>query len=251
MKAKKPKGLYVLSISIPDVLSHIERNQFIGFHSIHKKHASQKNIWDDFGSENSEINSDFFELKKKIQNETQSFVDNNKPSDKVYKELVTGKFTSTLNKKLTAKDSIYFTQEKLTPASFKTLYRSSWALVNSIMHGSLVIHFIEENEEISLMVSNLQSEFWAGIYAGSIGANSRDILVENARRAANIRHKHNRDIAEKIKQWFISNQSKYSSLDAAAEAASNLFPVAFRTARKHIGEIAKKHPLRAKRKSSK
>ena len=243
MKSKIPKGLDVLNISIPDVLyllHQIEAMQFLGFHSIHKKkYASQKNMWDDFYSKNSEINADFFELKKKIQNETQSFIDNYKPSDKMFEELLHSEFTWALSKKLTAKDSIYFTQEKLTPASFKTRYPSCMPLVQSITLGSLVKHYIGLKMEYFLLTIILQSEFWAGHYVGTVGANSIDILAENARNAARVSHAKHYKLRDAIQSWWLENRTHYKTQEKAAIAASELFGCTIDTAKKHIRAKAK------------
>lgn len=66
-----------------------------------------------------------------------------------------------------------------------------------------------------------------------------DALSINAAKAANARHAENRITAERIKLWYQENHKRFASLDAAAEAATRVEPVAFRTARKHIGAAAK------------
>jgi hypothetical protein len=69
---------------------------------------------------------------------------------------------------------------------------------------------------------------------------------EGARNAATKRHAHNRATADRIASWYFDNHKSFRSLDAAAEAVTRIEHVAFRTARKHIGEAAKK--LRSTRK---
>lgn len=67
-----------------------------------------------------------------------------------------------------------------------------------------------------------------------------------ARKANEARHVHNRATASRIVHWYFENHKKFQSLDAAAEAVTRIESVAFRTARKHIGEAAKE--LRSTRK---
>jgi hypothetical protein len=67
-------------------------------------------------------------------------------------------------------------------------------------------------------------------------------VSKNARKAADARHAENREIAERIKAWYIENHHRFRSLDAAAEAATRIEPVVVKTARKHIGDAAKKIP---------
>lgn len=74
---------------------------------------------------------------------------------------------------------------------------------------------------------------------------ARIIMSERARSAANVRHAENREIAERIKAWYRENRHRYRSMDAAAAAVTKIEPVAFKTARKHIGDAAKTYPLRA------
>ena len=56
--------------------------------------------------------------------------------------------------------------------------------------------------------------------------------------AADARHAENRAKAESIKAWWRENKNGLS-MDAAAEIAAKSHSVAFRTARKHIGDAAK------------
>jgi len=67
----------------------------------------------------------------------------------------------------------------------------------------------------------------------------REVMSENARNAANVRHAENREIAERIKVWYRENRHRFRSMDAAAQAVIRIEPVAFRTARDHIGAEAK------------
>ncbi|MCP5227681.1 hypothetical protein [Accumulibacter sp.] len=71
-------------------------------------------------------------------------------------------------------------------------------------------------------------------------------LSDLAKRAAFVRHAADREKAETIKEWYRKHRQLHRSMDAAAEVAATTFDVAFRTARKHIGEEAKK--LRSARK---
>ncbi|AVR87522.1 hypothetical protein [Thauera aromatica] len=64
--------------------------------------------------------------------------------------------------------------------------------------------------------------------------------------AASARHAEDYETAERIQAWYVENHHHYRSMDAAADAVTGLEPVAFRTARKHIGAAAKK--LRSARK---
>lgn len=74
----------------------------------------------------------------------------------------------------------------------------------------------------------------------------RQLRSMSAKKAAAARHGENREIAERLKEWFTENRDSFPSLDAAAQAAIKIEPVAFRTARKHIGDAAKE--LRSARK---
>tara|TARA_R110001583_G_C5671067_1_gene411141 strand:+ start:12752 stop:13342 length:591 start_codon:yes stop_codon:yes gene_type:complete len=69
-----------------------------------------------------------------------------------------------------------------------------------------------------------------------------DAITNLARRAAMARHAENYETAERIKAWYAENHHQFKSMDAAAQAAIKLEPVAFKTARKHIGEAAKNLP---------
>lgn len=62
---------------------------------------------------------------------------------------------------------------------------------------------------------------------------------ESARTANAARHAENREIAERIKGWFHKYGKDYKSLSAAAEAATRIEPVSYRTAYKHIAAAAK------------
>ncbi|MEF8755090.1 MAG: hypothetical protein V5B60_14370 [Accumulibacter sp.] len=66
------------------------------------------------------------------------------------------------------------------------------------------------------------------------------------RRAAHARHEDDRKKAEAIKAWYRQNRDNHSSMDAAAAESAEIFSVAFRTARKHIGIGSKE--LRSARK---
>lgn len=76
---------------------------------------------------------------------------------------------------------------------------------------------------------------------GSIGR-MHEILSENARKAADARHAENREIRDRIHSWYAENHHRYRSMDKAAEAVMRIEPVAFKTARKHIGTAAKNLP---------
>lgn len=71
-------------------------------------------------------------------------------------------------------------------------------------------------------------------------------VSKNASKAANALHAEDNEIAERIKAWYLDNHHHYRSMDAAAEAVLRLEPIAFRTARKHIGTAAEE--LRSARK---
>ncbi|GEM_PF-5483810 len=239
MKPKKLNESDILSISIKKTLYLIEGMQYDGFCSIHKKSESQGKPWEEFHSNNSEIKSDFIELKKKIQNETQSFLDHYKSLENVLEDLVKHEFSIALSKKLTAKDSIYFTQEKLTPTAFKTRRLSCFALVESIRYGSVVRYLIEKKRKEFLLFIILQSEFWAGYYAGTVGVRSIDILSENARIAARASHEKHYKLRDTIQSWWLENRTHYKTQEKAAVAASELFGCAIDTAKKHIRAKAK------------
>lgn len=71
---------------------------------------------------------------------------------------------------------------------------------------------------------------------------ARKNASERARKAANASHAEDNEIAERIKSWYAENHRLYRSMDKAAEAVTRLEPVAFKTARKHIGTAAKNLP---------
>ena len=73
-----------------------------------------------------------------------------------------------------------------------------------------------------------------------------DAVKSLTKKANDARHAENREIAERLRAWYAENRHLFSSLDAAATAAIRVEPVAFTTARKHIGDAAKK--LRSARK---
>ena len=75
-------------------------------------------------------------------------------------------------------------------------------------------------------------------------ASASELLSRQGKKAADARHAENREIAQEIKDWYGANHDRYKSMDAAAEAVTKLQPVAFRTARKHIGHAAKELGLR-------
>ena len=71
-------------------------------------------------------------------------------------------------------------------------------------------------------------------------------LSSNARNAADARHAENREIAARIQAWYAENHHRFPSMDKAAEAVMRIEPVAFKTARKHIGAAAKNLPFARK-----
>jgi len=87
-----------------------------------------------------------------------------------------------------------------------------------------------------------EASYHVGVVSGKLEGSAHDPVRENAKRAAQVRHAENREIAERIKDWFIENHHRYRSKDAAAEAVTRVEPVAFKTARKHIGAAAKNLP---------
>lgn len=70
-------------------------------------------------------------------------------------------------------------------------------------------------------------------------------IRELTKKANDARHQRNRETSALIEEFYLTNHQKFSSLDAAAESAIKIFPVSFRTARKHIGAAKK---LRSTRK---
>lgn len=239
MKNKKSNELDVISVSIRDILHHIEALQFLSFYNIHKKSYSQGEAWEELYSSNSELKSDFNELKKKIQNETQSFFDHYNSSEDIIEESISFDFSSALSKELTAKNSKYFRQEKLKPAHFKTRHKSCFSLVESIKYGSLVRYLIGNKREDLLLFIIMQSQYWAGYYSGSVGAKSIDILAENARNAARASHEKHYKLRDTIQSWWLENRTHYKTQEKTAIAASELFGCSIDTAKKHIRAKAK------------
>ena len=76
----------------------------------------------------------------------------------------------------------------------------------------------------------------------TLAAARREGVRMLASKAAFARHAENREIAERIQSWYAENRHLYRSMDQAAEAVVKLEPVAWRTARKHIGAAAKNLP---------
>lgn len=83
---------------------------------------------------------------------------------------------------------------------------------------------------------------WMGAEEMHKGQSQDDPVRLLAKKAASARHAENREIAARIQDWFIENHHSYRSMDAAAEAVTRIEPIAFRTARKHIGDAAKTLP---------
>lgn len=81
-------------------------------------------------------------------------------------------------------------------------------------------------------------------FSNVVASSNIRLLDAKARsqRLSNSRHAENREIAERIKAWYIETHNQFRSMDAAAEAAAKIEPVAVRTARKHIVEAAKNLP---------
>lgn len=81
---------------------------------------------------------------------------------------------------------------------------------------------------------------------GSLGDflnGARSALVKSITKKANdASHARNREIAERIQAWYTENHQRFRSMDAAAEAVTKIEPVAFKTARKHVGIAAKNLP---------
>lgn len=67
----------------------------------------------------------------------------------------------------------------------------------------------------------------------------QEIMSLSGKRAAHASHAKDREKAETIEAWWRESRHHYKSMDAAAEAATEIVNVGFRTARKHIGEEAK------------
>ncbi|MFA7279052.1 MAG: hypothetical protein WC100_03060 [Sterolibacterium sp.] len=66
-------------------------------------------------------------------------------------------------------------------------------------------------------------------------------ISEMSKKGAMVRHAENRKIAETIQAWYLENRADFKSLDSAAEyACTEVVPISFRTARKHIGYAVKK-----------
>lgn len=66
---------------------------------------------------------------------------------------------------------------------------------------------------------------------------------ENARIAAQARHRENHDMKRQVFAWLDENFSNYKSMDGAAEAiAKGVVPVKFRTARDWVGQWKRRPP---------
>lgn len=90
---------------------------------------------------------------------------------------------------------------------------------------------------VSLLTSAARAVgLWEGV---DLRPTAKTIKAAVARIAAHARHAEDREKAESIKSWYRNNCDKHHSMDTAAEAVTTIMGVAFRTARKHIGEEAK------------
>lgn len=78
---------------------------------------------------------------------------------------------------------------------------------------------------------------WANEEAQS---GERDPVRTLARKAAAASHARHNQIAAEVATWYEKSHASFRSLDAAAAAATEKFPLSFRTARKHIGIASKK-----------
>ena len=87
-----------------------------------------------------------------------------------------------------------------------------------------------------------QDEEWLEALDKKLASERADAIKDLARKAANARHAEDNETGERIQAWYSENYHLYRSMDKAAEAAIKLEPVAFKTARKHIGIAAKKLP---------
>jgi len=87
-----------------------------------------------------------------------------------------------------------------------------------------------------------EASWHAGVVRGLLVMTEHDPVRENARKAATARHAESREIAGRIQAWYAENHHRYRSKDAAAEAVTRVEPVAFKTARKHVGAAAKNLP---------
>jgi hypothetical protein len=66
---------------------------------------------------------------------------------------------------------------------------------------------------------------------------------ENARIAAQARHRENHDMKRQVFSWLDENFIRYKSMDGAAEAiAGSVVPVKFRTARDWVGQWKRRPP---------
>ena len=64
---------------------------------------------------------------------------------------------------------------------------------------------------------------------------------ERVQKACDARHTENRAMKKNVFEWYGKNKDSFPSKDKAAEEATRLVPVSFRTARKWIDEYGK-HP---------
>ncbi|TYC62102.1 hypothetical protein ETQ85_00650 [Zoogloea oleivorans] len=71
-------------------------------------------------------------------------------------------------------------------------------------------------------------------------------VKDHARKAAAARHAKDHEIAETIQKWYADNDTKYKSMDAAAEAVSAIVGGSFDRARKHIKTAKNQATLKTK-----
>ncbi|QYG05770.1 hypothetical protein [Janthinobacterium sp. PAMC25594] len=88
-----------------------------------------------------------------------------------------------------------------------------------------------------------EANLWLGLLKGTMTgyAQAPDDSSKFAKAGAAARHAENHQMKAEIIKWWSENRNNYKSMDAAAEqAAGKIAPVAFRTARKWIGDHNKK-----------
>lgn len=85
-----------------------------------------------------------------------------------------------------------------------------------------------------------EAKRYLGMLQGFIWANRQPSPISAlAKRAADARHKENREMKKDAFDWLSANFERFSSMDDAADAVREVVPVKFRTAREWVGHWKK------------
>lgn len=95
-------------------------------------------------------------------------------------------------------------------------------------------------EEATQWVYACEAKRYLGMLQGYIWANRQPSPISAlAKRAADARHKENREMKKDAFDWLNANFERFKSMDEAADAVREVVPVKFRTAREWVGHWKK------------